>query len=73
MIHGALTKSPRSFDIVTKEVDTIDVSRVEIKRPLSSLSSLELERILYERRAIRYDQDHLLQALDLLRASIAKF
>jgi hypothetical protein len=45
MIQGALTKSPKSFDIVTKDVDTIDVSRVEIKKPLSSLSPLELECI----------------------------
>lgn len=36
-IHGALMKSLRSCDIVTNEVATIDVSRLENRRPRSRL------------------------------------
>ena len=36
-IHGALTKSSRSCDIVTKDVDTIEVSRLEKRSPVSNL------------------------------------
>lgn len=38
-IHGALVKSFRSCEIVTSDVDTIEVSRLEKRRPMSRLKS----------------------------------
>ena len=36
-IHGAFTKSFMSCEIVTSDVDTIEVSRLENSRPISNL------------------------------------
>jgi hypothetical protein len=35
--HGAFTKSPKSFDMVNSDVDTIEVSRLENNNPISRL------------------------------------
>lgn len=57
-IHGALVKSFRSCEIVTSDVETIEVSRLEKRSPISKLES-SVSNISQETADhLRYDKNY---------------
>lgn len=44
-IHGALTKSFKSCETVTSDVDTIEVSRLEKSSPVSKLDAVSTKPV----------------------------
>ena len=68
MIHGALTKSSKSWDIVTSDVATIEESRLEKSRPTNSLIG-KTPSCSWTIVHLHYDEYHLTGPLYLMFAA----